>query len=228
MDKVFAFWEGEMPPYLKLCMKTWNFPYILLTYENVNDYTNIPLNIMNRFTMPQVGDIVRAHVLRDNGGYWLDVDTIVLGDLPTVPILGKPEKRENSVAYLHAAKPNEPMYVAWTEHQVARYNHKHAKKYWDLMGNSFTDQYLKEHPEIEIGDIRNCWVEDYIIATNEPRWNKYKKFYFETSYCLESINKTPMIMLHNSWVPTWYKKLSEKEVLEYDCTLSNFIRGALK
>ena len=40
MNKVFTFWEGEMPAYIKLCMKSWDFPFVLLNYDNVNEYTN--------------------------------------------------------------------------------------------------------------------------------------------------------------------------------------------
>ena len=40
---VYTFWEGEMPAYIKLCMQTWKIPYVLLNYDNVNQYTDIPI-----------------------------------------------------------------------------------------------------------------------------------------------------------------------------------------
>ena len=54
--------------------------------------------------------------------------------------------------------------------------------------------------------------------------DKYKRFYFRESYHLADIRSTDMIMLHNSWTPGWYKRLSKESVLLGSCTLSNILR----
>ena len=228
MDKVFCFWEGDMPAYIALCMRTWNFPYILLNYENLNDYTDLPINRLRPFTLPQQADVARVHVLRDNGGYWLDCDTIVLGQLPKTNMLGYPDKREACVGYLHTTAHSE-MFEEWARYQRKIFSAARRQPTWQwaLMGNSFSDKWIKEHLDITIGDINNCWPEDYMIEGNEIRYNKYPKFYFENSYHLSDINKTNLVILHNSWTPQWYKDLSMSEVLGYDCTMSNFIKEGL-
>ena len=72
---VYTFWEGEMPDYIKLCMYTWHFPVTILNYDNLNNYTDLQITSqLERFTLPQIADCVRVHVLRDQGGYWLDAD----------------------------------------------------------------------------------------------------------------------------------------------------------
>lgn len=229
MDNVFTFWEGPMPAYIKLCMKTWNFPYTVLDYSNVNDYTSLPIEKLKFFTLPQIADIVRVHVLRDNGGYWLDADTIVLGELPQLTVFGRPEIRDVSIGYLHTEK-NNPMFVEWAQfqekHGVRVYLRK-EKNNWDTMGNAFINPYLKEHKEVEIGNIINCFPEEYMIEKDISRKEKYFSFYFRNEYQLSDIKETPIIMLHNSWTPRWYKNFTKKQVLDRRLTMSNFLRDVI-
>lgn len=221
---VFTFWEGKMPGYIRLCLDTWKVPYTVLNYDNVNDYTDLPLDKLKRFTLPQIADCVRVHVLRDNGGYWLDADTIMLtGKLPDAVILGDPEKRINTIGMLHA-EPHSDMFEEWARFQDEIIQGSSVSRYWALMGNDFTDPYLWEHGEIRIGRIDNYWPETYMIPDPELRIYKYKKFYFRESHHLADIRDASLLMLHNSWTPKWYKALSAKSALMGSCTLSNILR----
>lgn len=69
---IFTFWEGKMPEYIRLCMRTWKFQYTVLNYDNLKEFTDFDIENTKRFTLPQIADAVRVHVLRDNGGYWLE------------------------------------------------------------------------------------------------------------------------------------------------------------
>ena len=227
---IFTFWEGEMPEYIKLCMETWRFPYIVLNYENVGNYTDLKISPqLKRFTMPQIADCVRVHVLRDQGGYWLDADTIMINeDLPTTNMIGNPNTRTNTIGYLYAQKSELDMFVEWAAYQDDIIdNPQITPALWSLMGNSFTDNYVKSNNSISICSVENCWPEVYMIDRDIPRYEKYLKFYFETSHQLNDIKPTNMLMLHNSWTPNWYKKLSCDKVLSYDCTMSNILRTVL-
>lgn len=228
MDKrIFTFWEGPFPEYLKLCMKTWKFPYTVLNYDNVNNYTDIQIKLLKRFTLPQIADYVRVHVLRDYGGYWLDTDTIVLGDLPEENIGGDTVARTNTIGVLHT-EPHSEMFTKWAKYQDSVvYNPMASSQNWAIMGNEFTDDYIKQHEEIKIFPIQNCWPETYMINDGMPRFNKYQKFYFEKSYHLSDINQTNLLMLHNSWTPDWYKKLSRDKIFAQNCTLSNILKEVL-
>lgn len=224
---IFTFWEGKMPDYLKLCMKTWWFPYKVLTYDNLHEYTSLEVtDNLKRFSLPQQADVVRVHVLRDNGGYWLDADTIMLSDdLPCEMILGNNETRVNTIGYL-STPVRSTMFISWAEYQQ-RVLKNMSDFGWDIMGNRFTDRYLKENRDITIGDITPHWVETYLKDGTGSRYSKYNQVYFTDKYQLSDLRPTNLIMLHNSWTPSWYKQLSEKEVLEQDCTLSNILREVL-
>ena len=220
---IFTFWEGRMPDYIALCLTTWRKEFVILRYDNLRQYTDLPIDKLKRYTLPQIADIVRVHVLRDCGGTWLDADTIqITGTLPNVPFLGNDEDRTHSIAYLKT-EPHTDLYEEWAEHQD-RIIGSGSSVIWSSFGNSFTDRYLKEHDEIQLGNITPCWPETYMIPGDAPRKTKYGRFYFAKGYSLEDLRPTDLLMLHNSWTPEWYKRMDVKQVLSMDCTLSNILR----
>ena len=224
MNKIFTFWEGAMPDYIKLCLKTWGFEYIVLNYSNLNDYTDLRVDMIRNFTLPQISDIVRVHVLRDNGGYWMDADTIMIGDkLPTENMVGIPENRNAHCGYLNFEE-NDLMLIKWAEHQdaVIRSNLLHVD--WDVFANRFSDRYIENNDRITICPRRKFFPESYMVSKNLLSKEQYIKFYFEEKYHLSDIEPTEMLMLHNSWTPPWFKLLSESAVLANDCTMSNILR----
>ena len=227
---IFTFWEGKMPAYIRICLKTWKFPYIILDYDNLHLYTDLKVDDkLKRFSLPKIADVVRVHVLRDNGGYWLDTDTIMIGkELPQENMIGYPETRGNTIGFLHT-EPHTDMYERWAAHQecVIKTSLLDSNTGWNVMGNAFTDDYLPRHPEITIADVTNCWPETYMIQGYFSRYHKYNELYFCHNYDLNSFHKTNMLMLHNSWTPDWYKDLSEEEVFKQKCTLSNILKEIL-
>ena len=215
---IYTFWEGPMPEYIRLCLKTWKMPFVILNYSNLDQYTDFTPK-MKQYTLPQIADYVRVHVLRDNGGYWLDADTIMIGELPKENITGDPETRENSIGLLHTEKGS-PMFNEWAEYQddILKRN---PPNHWSLFGNAFTDKYIKEHTEITIHPITDYQPERLIQGNT--RSEKYIKYYFQSNYHLKDI-KCDLLMLHNSWTPQEYKRLNMNEVLQRNCTMSNILR----
>lgn len=228
-NKIFTFWEGPMPAYIKLCMDTWMFPHIVLNYENLHHYTDLQISPkLRRFTMPQIADAVRVHVLRDQGGYWLDADTIMItGNVPAANMIGDPAERTQTIGFLYAQEPNTKFFTAWAGYQDLVIDSSNPSRHWSIMGNTFTDRYVKEHDEVTIAPVRKCWPETYMIEGDMPRGDKYTHLYFGSHYHLADIEPTDMLMLHNSWTPAWYKRLTEQEVIDNTCTLSNILREVL-
>lgn len=230
---IYTFWEGDMPAYIKLCMQTWKHDYTMLTHDNLNQYTDLPIDKLRKhFTLPQVADIVRVHVLRDNGGYWLDTDTIMITDeLPTENMMGFVEERTNTIGYLYT-EAHSDMFEAWANYQdhiIKRADLGNITLTWDIVGNRFTDPYVMNYRNISICDVSNKWAETYMIDDLMSRYDKYRKLYFGTSYKLSDFKPTNMLMLHNSWTPQWYKDIATKEeVLSEACTLSNILREVTK
>ena len=215
-----------MPDYIVCCMNTWKVPYTLLTYDNLREYTDMDVERVKRFTLPQIADCVRVHVLRDQGGYWLDTDTImVTGKLPEETVFGDPDLRTNTIGMLHT-EPHSDMFIKWARYQDSVISGADTPTHWAVMGNAFTDAYVRKH-DVTIGQIRNRWPETYMFGGTIPRYEKYRQFYFESGYKLSDIEPTDLLMLHNSWTPGWYKDMPAREVMNHGCTLSNILRELL-
>lgn len=227
MGNIFTFWEGPKPGYIQLCMETWRQPATVLDYDNLNDYTDLPVDRIERFTLPQISDIVRVHVLRDQGGRWMDADTIMLADeWPDADFVGYPGRRGISCAFLRT-EPHTDLFTKWAEHQDRVIDSPDTTTYWATFANEFPEQYLAEHTEIDIHPIEDYWPETYMIKEDVPRYQKYGRFYFDRDYHLSDIRTTDMLMLHNSWTPEWYKKLPAEEIMKQNCTLSNILKEVL-
>ena len=223
MEKVFTFWEGQMPEYIKMCLESWKFDFTILNYENLHHFTEFDIESAKRFTMPQIADCVRVHALRDNGGYWLDADTVMIGDkLPEENMVGDPIKRTNTIGFLHT-KAHSMMFEKWAEYQDNVIASHDTPTNWDVVGNAFTDPWVQMHREVSIYPVNDFWPETYMVSVGGNRRMMYQQFYFDKRYTLSDIHDTDMLMLHNSWTPGWYKELTREEVLLCDCTLSNIL-----
>lgn len=86
---IFTFWEpkNSIPGYLLLCMKTWkkykpsNYIIIILDYSNLRDYLNTKLInriICKDMTFSMQTDAIRVAILNKYGGFWMDVDTLII------------------------------------------------------------------------------------------------------------------------------------------------------
>ena len=226
--KIFTFWEGPMPAYIRLCLETWRFPFHVISYMNLREYTDLQVEPLQRFTLPQIADCVRVHVLRDQGGVWLDADTVMLGGrLPEEDMIGDPAERTVSIGYLRAKEPHMDLYDAWAAYQDDVIADPGSGTHWSVVGNDFTDPWVKENPTVTIADIDNRWPETYMIREPVGRFVKYREFYFHSACGAGELRPTDMLMLHNSWTPEWYRALTRREVLRNTCTLSNILREAL-
>lgn len=222
---IYTFWEGPMPGYIKLCLDTWRQEFTLLNYNNMNNYTNLDIKALQNYTLAQISDVVRVHILRDNGGYWVDADTIMLTDyLPEENMIGMSADRTAHCGYLHFDK-NSIMLKEWAEKQDAIISLGRTGK-WDLFANSLSEPLVKKYDEVIIKDRQLYFPESYMSIEDNPYF-QYRDFYFDSHYQLSDIKLTELLMLHNSWTPPWYKELSEIEVLSKTRTMSNILKEVL-
>ena len=91
---IWVYWENvysqEMPDYLKLCLETIKIhsglaDVIVVNPQNVKAYLKeIHPRIFTKTLLPaHKADYLRLKLLNDNGGMWIDIDTIVFKDLYT-------------------------------------------------------------------------------------------------------------------------------------------------
>ncbi|MCC6735402.1 MAG: hypothetical protein IT534_04665 [Bauldia sp.] len=94
---IFTFWEprGAVPAYLELCRATWDRhggggEVVMLDHSNLEEHIGagvLDLAALRRLSLSSQKDAVLVAVLHARGGLFLDMDTIVCGDL--APIMSR-------------------------------------------------------------------------------------------------------------------------------------------
>ena len=91
-------WQGEdsMPDIVKKCYNSvqrfcGNKKIVLITKDNIRDYTDISENIYSKLnsgviTFTHFSDILRANLLKNNGGLWMDATMYVTNSLDNIEL----------------------------------------------------------------------------------------------------------------------------------------------
>ena len=243
--RIFTFWEpkGNIPAYLKLCMKTWekfipDSEIVILDYSNIRSFIDIDLYgpelFGGNYSLPQIADAVRCMLLEQYGGLWMDLDTIILSkefikyfnDSKDVIFFGDSLNRTVHIGIINAIAHSSLMklWVDGVKDKICNFTEK-GKDFWAYLGNSIIYSYVKENiDEIKIIDVvkEEIFPEKVNAIPKASHQNLYVDFYFCKKYHLSDM-KSYALMLHNSWTPNIFKKMCEKDFLRYDCTLANIL-----
>ena len=85
MRDLWVYWQGDMPPYINLCIETikrhsTGINLVLLDDYSITKYLQVPL-VYKQLSVVHRADYIRVELLHKYGGIWLDADTIVLKSL---------------------------------------------------------------------------------------------------------------------------------------------------
>jgi len=201
-------------------------------------------------------DAIRIAILKKYGGIWLDADTIIINgefiqeykDYELV-MFGEEKKKIQYIAFIYASKKSS-LLSQWLNQiiiNVKTYKsilkNKTNTVYWKnsfkkvksnfFLGYSIIDNLLKnisgkKYKRIDSKSM-NIFPERTLFNKNLSNYELlYKEFYFnqgEFQILLE--NKVSLILLHNSWTPSEYKKMSKEEFLKQDILLSKLLSKLL-
>ena len=212
--QIFTFWEPKecIPPYLRLCMETWEkflpeYTVKVLDYSSIEEYLGKDYYdgyLYKNFSLPKQADAIRAALLNKFGGIWFDCDTIITSD-KIKELINKDSGfiiAGKHIGFI-VTKPNSYITTKWTEEiKINIQKHKDFKpdlfkkifknkeysyyEGWDYLGNSILNKYLKK-------DSKHC----HIISKKEIEMlperiygnksiknpiNQYIDFYFNQPY----------------------------------------------
>ena len=265
--QIFTFWEPakSMPAYVKLCIETWrtflpDYEVVVVDYSTLDKWLGkgfFDEILYSDFSLPKQADAIRAGILYQHGGIWLDADTIITSsDIRKIfdieadfvminahlafikATMGggnyilKSWLRDIKIALeIRRLKITKFHKILW--HLANRKKHRIAKRLgqWDYIGNGLLNRYLK---------TKNGYVKinrDEINALPETKYNgdlqnlveNYQSFYFNNDFSAQVMKETKgIILLHNSWTPRKFLVMNEREFLEQNNTLSSILKTILQ
>ena len=193
-------------------------------------------------------DAIRVAILKKYGGIWMDADTIVTNSSFIKRLYDyKYELITLSyhIGFIYASKYS--IFISkWLRKIIKGVNiYKKALSrnltkeqfiYFDrgnYLGNFIFNPLVKEckgKEYLQIDKLKMfAFPEIIFIKDNFPADKKYRMFYFSRGNPKEIIdNNQGIIMLHNSWTPNKYRKMSEEEFLKQDILLAHLLIQLLK
>ena len=197
---IFSFWEpkGNIPGYLKLCIKTWkkflsDYEIIILDYESLKEYLGTKLYsqiIFKDMPIAIQSDAIRVALLNKYGGIWMDTDNI-----------------------------SEYYYKSYKSLKFL------GNKIINKLLKNVTENKFFSLDNKKINALPERTVYKNNKANYSQR---YREFYFRKRNPKIILRKSKSIIyLHNSWTPLKYKKMSEKEFLKQNILLSNLLANTL-
>ncbi|OOG78673.1 capsular polysaccharide synthesis protein [Algoriphagus sp. A40] len=252
--KIYTFWQGYMPPYIRLCLETFKnlgYEFVVLDHSNLNDYlspSDFPIEKLGRFPPAAQGDIIACYMMNRYRGYFIDADTIFLGKINHLEDLLDSHELvmigDEKVPFCHAAfilSSGDSVILQEWETKIrgllaAIENSEQAENQSDgrfvIKSNSFGNPLL--HPiigkhlnKVKILDKdlflpENRSLKDF---SSEKRNQAYKDFYFTEE--VQDIPTASFLILHNSWSPEWYKRLSIEEIKKDKLFISRLLMQAI-
>jgi hypothetical protein len=136
-----CWWDGEesMPPLVKVCYRSilkhaGTHPVQLITKNNCRDFISIPEYVLDKvnagiITITHFSDILRANLLYEYGGIWMDITILVLADITFGNLafytLKAPSKISASISLARFAGLSNASYTPETQHdgpQISRWS----------------------------------------------------------------------------------------------------------
>ncbi len=243
-----------MPGYLKLCIKTWkkflpeyniNVMDFKKTKEYLGEYLFSKIN-SKCLSLPIQTDAIRVALLKQNGGIWMDPDTIItnnnfLKNLENYELVMLGEKKMQHIGFIYASN-NSNIINEWLKEIMKKvqiynqFNNQSIKQRvnWKFLGNMIIDRILLNNTYGKFHRLDKnkmfAFPEIKLLANSKLNSKqRYRELYFrygDPKIILENVQG--IILLHNSWTPMKYKKLSEAEFLNEDILLSRLISKILK
>ncbi|HSF55536.1 MAG TPA: hypothetical protein VLA71_17400, partial [Algoriphagus sp.] len=237
--KIYTFWEGFMPSYIKLCLNTFKnsgYEFVMLNHSNLNGYISekeLPIEKLANFPPGAQGDIIAVHMMNRYKGYFIDADTIFLDKINHLEELLDSNELvmigDEKVPFCHAAfilsrgdsvilhEWETKVKELWTAVEFSDNSGNQENSSFEIKSNSFGNPLL--HPLIEKW---LSWVKildkDWFLPENRglkdvssgKRNQAYNEFYFAEE--IKDIHSAPFLILHNSWTPQWFKDYTIEDI----------------
>ena len=206
-------------------------------------------------SLPIQADAIRVAILSKFGGIWLDSDTIIINsDFITLfnnsdlLMFGNSKTKSHNIGVIYGNNKS-TILKAWLNeiiYKIKIYKRKlflkrvfpikklkesyEKSRIWCYLGNGIFNRLINQTSEKDFKTIELKYADalpDQLYLNGTPS-QKYLNFYFSKNDMNRFLkNCKGIIMLHNSWTPSKYKKMSKEEFLQQDIMLAHLLRRIL-
>ena len=247
----------NIPGYLHLCIKTWKkflpeYEIKILDYNSVRDFLGDRLFetiICKDMSLQMQSDAIRVAILKKYGGIWMDADTIIINknffkelENYDLVMIGEEKFKTQHIGFI-AASIHSSILNDWLNKIINKVNYfrqidddsikSMINNQWDYLGNQIIDSLARDFTNGKFFRLDkykiNAFPELNFFGNSFLNPNeKYKKFYFrkgDPDFVFK--NSKGIILLHNSWTPSKYRSMTEKEFLKQEILLSQLFSKIL-
>ncbi len=128
---IYTYWEGQKSHYIETCLSNLSrHNVILLTPENLQQHVDLSV-IDKKWSLQRLpalrSDCIRAAVIAQHGGLWLDADTVLLRDPRPVFDVNSEfsciQHRNHIISGMFYAKKNSAFMQCWIDEINRRFKH---------------------------------------------------------------------------------------------------------
>ena len=231
-ENVWMYWEGEMPPYVQMCIESVKrnagLKVVGVVRKTVCEYLpRIRTDVWSIREAAHRADYIRGSLLREHGGIWVDADFICLRSLR--PLLSNLETLGLSCSgvspglpsiWFLASRKNGPQICSWVSamDEVLNRNGAGAEIGWNDLGSKALSQVVAKtgycHLERELfGWLPWQMSSDVLKPVSDAVVESFNGYGF---------------MLFNKMIGPTLKPMTREEVLKSDTLLGTLFRKALK
>lgn len=231
-ENVWMYWEGEMPPYVAMCLESVKrnagLNVIVVDRKSLCDYLpRIRTDVWSIREPAHRADYIRGSLLKEHGGIWVDADFICLRSLR--PLLSNLETLGLSCSgvspglpsiWFLASKKNGPQISNWVAamDEVLNRNGAGAEIGWNDLGSKALSEVVAKtgycHLERELfGWLPWQMSSDVLKRASVAEVESFQGYGF---------------MLFNKMIGPTLRPMSRDEVLRSDTLLGALFRKALQ
>ena len=208
--------------------------------------------ICKNMSIPMQADGLRVALLKKFGGIWLDADTIILSNKfikqlenYELAMIGDNEYKSQYIGFIYGSIKSSLLkiwlkqiikkvkfykYILSKEKNTTKWlNSWKKKRSYFYLGYNIINPLLKnitgnKYFRLDVSKV-NVFPERKFFKNSSLDYSKqFELFYFQKRDPQIILNDSlDIIMLHNSWVPLKYKKMTEKEFINEDILLSKLL-----
>ena len=214
-NNIYTYWEGQEPDYIKMCYESLT-KYCSENFKisRYSDYQNpIKFNSINHKT-----DWLKANLIYENGGFWIDADMIVMKDLS--PLIKLVEKNGFAgIPGFFGAKKGNKVLGNWIDGMRDIITKQDTK-----IGHSDMIKPLLQHKRFKEFDIFTREMICPIYHTGDEFGNFFKDLPLDKFVT----NNTYIVTLYNSAFNKDFKNMSREDILTSPWLISKMFKKVLE